>query len=464
MPDNETTTKLRNLPSVERVLSNKRIRTLSEQFRRDWVTNLVRDEIEQARTIIQNGEGGPTIDEIVDSLALRIDALAKGSPKPVINGTGVIIHTNLGRAPLSLEAMDAALQASEGYSDLEMDLQGGKRGSRQAHVQSLLCQLTGAQASMVVNNNASAILLGLSALAAGKEVIVSRGEEVEIGGGFRIPDVLRQSNTTLVEVGTTNRTYAEDYEAVITENTAALLKVHTSNFRIDGFTHSASTEELVQVGDRKGVPVLHDLGSGCLLNSEDYGLDHEPTPQESVASGVGLTFFSGDKLLGGPQAGIAVGRRDLLDRLKRHPLARAVRIDKMGLAALAATLLHYARGETDTKIPIWRMISISPGELEDRAYHWQTVIGNRSFVRRGFSTIGGGSLPGQTIDTWLLCMESDDLADGAEGLLRRLRNSNTPVIARIEDDEVLLDPRTVFLEEEETLLRAVKEALEPSKS
>ena len=464
MPDSEMTTELRNLPSVEKVLSAKRIRTLAEQYRRDWVADLVRDQIEQARTVIQNGRTGPSVDEIVDTIAQRIESLGKGSPRPVINGTGVIIHTNLGRAPLSLEAMEAALQSSEGYSDLELDIIGGKRGSRQAHVQSLLCQLTGAQAAMVVNNNASAVLLGLSALAAGKEVIVSRGEEVEIGGGFRIPDVMRQSNATLVEVGTTNRTYASDYEAAITENTAALLKVHASNFRIEGFTHSAEPEELVQIGNRHGIPVLYDLGSGCLLNTEDYGLAHEPTPQESVAAGVGLTFFSGDKLLGGPQAGTVVGRRDLLQRVESHPLARAVRIDKMGLAAFAATLLHYAKGETDTKVPIWRMITISPGELEDRAYHWQTVIGNRSFVSRGLSTIGGGSLPGQSLDTWLLCLECEGLDGGSEGALRRLRNHSTPVIARIEEDRVLLDPRTVFLEEEETLLRAIKEALEPGTS
>ena len=253
---------LRNLPSVESVLSSRRIRTLAEQYTRDWVTNLVRESIEQARGAICTGSSAPVLEEIVNSVAQRIEVLSRVYPRPVINATGVIIHTNLGRAPLSLEAMEAMLQASEGYSNLELDLTEGRRGSRQAHIQPLLCQLTGAEAAMVVNNNASAVLLGLSTLARGKEVIVSRGEEVEIGGGFRIPDVLLQSGANLVEVGTTNRTYAADYEAAINGNTAALLKVHASNFRIGGFTHSAETRELAEIGERYAIPVLHDIGSG----------------------------------------------------------------------------------------------------------------------------------------------------------------------------------------------------------
>jgi len=449
------------LPSVESVLSSRRIRTLAEDYTRDWVANLVREQIDEARGIIRMGSKAPTVEEIVSSVAQRIELLGQGCPRAVINATGVIIHTNLGRAPLSLEAIEATLQASEGYSNLELDLLEGSRGSRQAHIQPLLCQLTGAEAALVVNNNASAVLLGLSALAREKEVIVSRGEEVEIGGGFRIPDVLLQSGATLVEVGTTNRTYASDYEATITDNTVALLKVHASNFRIEGFTHSAEARELVEIGDRYGIPVLHDVGSGCLLDTQEFGLAHEPTPQESIAAGVGLVFFSGDKLLGGPQSGIVVGKRELVRRLERYPLARAVRIDKMSLAALAATLLHYVKGEVEQKVPVWRMISTSAGELEDRAYHWQTVIGNRAFVLRGLSTIGGGSLPGETLDTWLLGLECDSLPGGAEGVIRRLREHSTPVIARIEGDRVLLDPRTVFLEEEDNLLRAVEEALGP---
>ena len=450
----------RNLPSVESVLSSRPIRTLIGEYARDWVTNLVREQIEEARGAIRSGYSAPTTDEIVASVAQRIDLMSRVYPRPVINATGVIIHTNLGRTPLSLDAMEAMLQASEGYSNLELDLLEGKRGSRQGHIQPLLCQLTGAGAALVVNNNASALLLGLSALARGKEVIVSRGEEVEIGGGFRIPEVLLQSGATLVEVGTTNRTYASDYEDAINENTAALLKVHASNFRIDGFTHSAETRELAEIASRRGIPVLHDVGSGCLLNTQDYGLAYEPTPQDSIAAGAGLVFFSGDKLLGGPQAGIVVGRKDLVSRLERHPLARAVRIDKMSLAALGATLLHYVKGEAEAKIPVWRMISTSAGELENRAYHWQMVIGNRALVLRSRSTIGGGSLPGETLGTWLATLECDGLPGGAQGVLGRLRDYSTPVIARIDEDRVLLDPRTVFLQEEDTLLRAVREALD----
>ena len=252
-----------------------------------------------------------------------------------------MIHTNLGRAPLSRAAVEASNHAAQGYSNLELDLATGRRGSRQAKLQSLLCQITGAESALVVNNNASALLLGLSALAAGKEVVVSRSEAVEIGGGFRVPDVLRQSGSTLIDVGTTNRTYVRDYDDAVTEKTAVFLKVHSSNFRVEGFTAEVATADLVEVGRNRGVTVLHDVGSGSLLLTENYGMTHEPTPQESIKEGVGLVFFSGDKLLGGPQAGIIVGKKGLVDQLARHPLARAVRIDKMSLASLTATLVHY---------------------------------------------------------------------------------------------------------------------------
>ena len=452
----------RDLPSVESILSTRSIRALNSEYTREWLTTLVREEIDRVRKSISEVDGNRgqpiTPERITEQVAARVERLGKVNPVPVINATGVIIHTNLGRAPLSLESMEAVLQVSEGYSNLELNLDDGRRGSRQAHVQHLLRHLTGAEAAIVVNNNASAVLLGLSALATGKEVIVSRGEEVEIGGGFRIPDVLRQSGATLVEVGTTNRTYASDYSSAITENTAALLKVHASNFRVEGFTHSPDTAELVQVGARHGAPVLNDIGSGCFLNTQDYGLAHEPTPQEAISAGAKLVFFSGDKLMGGPQCGIVVGTRELITRLERHPLARAVRIDKLSLAALAATLLHYIKGEAEEKVPVWRMIAASAGEIEDRAYHWQTIIGRGAQVRRSRSTIGGGSLPGETLDTWVVALETQMLG-GPQGVVDRLRSHSTPVLARIEENRVVLDPRTVFLEEEETLFRAAREAL-----
>jgi L-seryl-tRNA(Ser) seleniumtransferase len=355
--------------------------------------------------------------------------------------------------------MKAMAQAAQGYSNLELDLDTGRRGSRQAHLQSLLCQLTGAEAALAVNNNASALLLGLSALAAGKEVIVSRGEAVEIGGGFRVPDVLRQSGATLVDVGTTNRTYARDYEDAITEGTGALLQVHASNFRVEGFTASVDTRELVQLGRKYQIPVLHDVGSGCLLPTELYGMAHEPMPQESIGAGAGLVFFSGDKLLGGPQAGIVVGQKDLASRLERHPLARAVRIDKLSLAALTATLLHYLRNEAETEVPVWKMVSATEVEIKERAQSWRSELAVCASVWPAQSAIGGGTLPGETLPSWVLAVSCDGVPGAAEEVMSRLRRGDPPVVARVEDGRVLLDPRTVSVAEENSLLSSLKRAL-----
>lgn len=430
-----------------------------EVYSRESVTVLVRERLEAVRQGVSDGIGVPTFDELVKRLLLSAASLWGAWPRPVINATGVVLHTNLGRAPLSAEATQAVLQAARGYTNLELDLAGGGRGSRQAYLEPILCQLTGAEAALVVNNNASAVLLGLSAVAQPGEVVVSRGEAVEIGGGFRVPDVLKESGASLVEVGTTNRTYVADYERAITSVTTALLKVHTSNFRVMGFTHETTLEELVDLGKRLHVSVLHDLGSGCLLDTAPFGLSHEPTVQESVAAGVDLVFFSGDKLLGGPQAGIIVGKREAVSRLARHPLARAVRIDKLSLAALVATLLHYIKGEVQEKVPVWRMVSMNGGELEARAQAWRAHAGAVAQVAEGLSTIGGGSLPGETLPTRLLVLDGRHLPGGAEGLARRLREADSPVMARIEDDRVLLDPRTVLPEEERALLKSLDAAL-----
>jgi L-seryl-tRNA(Ser) seleniumtransferase len=353
-----------------------------------------------------------------------------------------------------MDAIVAMTQASQGYSDLELDLGTGRRGSRQAHLQSLLRRLTGAEAALAVNNNASAVMLGLSALASGKDVIVPRGEAVEIGGGFRVPDVLEQSGARLVDVGTTNRTYVRDYENAVTENTGAFLKVHASNFRVEGFTATVEPGELVALGDRLGVPVLHDVGSGALLPTELYGLAHEPTPQESVAAGMGLVFFSGDKLLGGPQAGIVVGKAGLVQRLERHPLARAMRIDKLSMTALTATLLHYLRGEAVEKIPVWRMISAPENVVRERAERWRSAVRCGEVVPSR-SAIGGGSLPGETLATWALAIRPEEGLGGVESLTARLREGTPPVMTRIEGDRALLDPRTVLPEEEGGLLRVL---------
>lgn len=456
-------TQLRNIPSVERVLSSEILAWEMKAYRREWMLSLVRRELDRARASVMGGADAPSVDEVAQAAQKAIEAMNRPAPQPVINATGVVIHTNLGRAPLSRAATEAAINAAQGYSNLEFDLDNGRRGSRQAHLQNLLQEVTGAEAGLVVNNNASAVLLGLSALAAGREVIVSRGEAVEIGGGFRVPDVLSQSGAVLVDVGTTNRTYVRDYEAAISPETGAFLKAHASNFRVEGFTAFVEPAELVSLGAKSGIPVLHDVGSGALLSTDDYGLAHEPTPQESVDAGVGLTFFSGDKLLGGPQAGIVVGSRDLVNRLERHPLARAFRIDKMSLASLIATLMHYVRGEAEREIPIWRMISAPAQMLEERAETWKKAVSDRgiagSRVVASRSAIGGGSLPGETLPTRVLSLDCGSTPGGPEGLMKRLRAADPPVIGRIEDDRVLLDPRTVLPEQEDRFLDGLLKSL-----
>ena len=449
----------RNLPSVESVLAIPAVVAVAAGFRRDLVVNLVRQELDLARQEIRRGGSAPPAAELAEAVCRELESMARREPRRVINATGVIIHTNLGRAPLSRAATEAMEETAAGYTDLELDLQTGRRGSRQSHLQSLLRQLTGAEAALAVNNNASAVLLGLSALSAGKEVIVARGEAVEIGGGFRIPDVLQQSGAILVDVGTTNRTYARDYGDAITENTAALLKVHASNFRVEGFTARVEPRELVELGQQRGIPVLHDVGSGSLLSTEEYGLAHEPTPQESIAAGVGLVFFSGDKLLGGPQAGIVVGTTELVNKLERHPLARAVRIDKVSLAGLTATLLHYLRQEAESEVPIWRMIGSSEETVKERALRWKASLEGDAEVVAGRSAVGGGSLPGETLPSWVLSLPCFETSGGAEGVMERLRRGDPPVVARIEEDRVLLDPRTVLPEEDEALLLGVRAAL-----
>ncbi|MDO8614929.1 MAG: L-seryl-tRNA(Sec) selenium transferase [Dehalococcoidia bacterium] len=455
----------RALPSVDRLLADERVRSLGEG---PFVTELVRQAIEGARATIAEAGRAPAEEQLVESVLGLARAVLRPSLEPVINATGVIIHTNLGRAPLSDETIAAMAAASRGYSNLEFGLEPGERGSRHDHLEAPLVQLTGAQAAITVNNNAAAVLLALSALAPGREVIISRGQAVEIGGGFRIPEVLAQSGARLVEVGTTNRTYLRDYEAAITAETAAIMRVHASNFRIIGFTESPSIQDLAglahaQTGARPGehgLLLLDDIGSGCLLDTAQFGLAPEPTVQESVGAGADLTFFSGDKLLGGPQAGIIAGRRDLVERLRRHPLARAVRLDKATIAGLAATLHHYLRGEALSKVPVWRMISMPLTGIERRARRWARDAGHGARVVDGRSMVGGGSLPEESLPTRLVAVPGE----GAEltELARRLRTGQPPVVARVEHNTLLLDPRTVRPDEDRALLAAVKAALAPT--
>ena len=455
-PPCEVAMQFRNLPSVDSILALPRVAHAASTFSREWVVDLARAELAAARQRIREGGEAIGAEEIATLVCRRVEAVGQSEPRRVINATGVVIHTNLGRAPLSRAAMQAAEEAAAGYSNLEFDLESGRRGSRQSQLESLLRQLTGAEAALAVNNNASAVLLGLLALAAGREVVVSRAEAVEIGGGFRVPDVLRQSGAKLVDVGTTNRTYLRDYEDATTGDTAAYLKVHASNFRVEGFTAEVGTQELAELADRLGVSALHDVGSGSLLPTERYGLAHEPMPQESIRAGMGLVFFSGDKLLGGPQAGIVAGRRELVSRLARHPLARAVRIDKLSLASLTATLVHYLRGEAEQEIPVWRMISEKPEALKARAEQWKSQLSAGFTVVEARSAIGGGSLPGETLPTWALALGASGLQGGPERIMRQLRQGRPPVVARVEADQLLFDPRTVGPDDDDKLLAALR--------
>ena len=444
------------MPSVDQVLAEERLKQLEQNYPRSLLVDIVRQQLERERLAIAAGKPASPLSEIVDSVCAEMQALQNPSLRQVINATGVILHTNLGRAPLSQETITAMDAVAKGFSNLEFDLGSGTRGSRQVHIEPLLCQLTGAEAALVVNNNAAAVLLGLTALARRKEVIVSRGQAVEIGGGFRIPDVMRQSGARLIEVGTTNCTYLSDYEQAISPRTAALMRVHSSNFRLVGFTNEVGFEDLVTMAGKNNLPVFDDLGSGCFLDTTEFGLAPEPMVQQSVALGAGLISFSGDKLVGGPQAGIIVGRRQFIDKLRKHPLARAVRIDKVRLAGLIATLLHYLKNEATTKIPVWRMISTPVAEVESRAKRWAQALGDLAQVIDGETMIGGGSLPGGTLPTKLVALGDKKDRSLAQRLGRQLRSQEIPIIGRVSEDMLLLDPRSVLPEENEILLRALR--------
>jgi L-seryl-tRNA(Ser) seleniumtransferase len=442
------------LPSVDKLLAHQEAQTLIAAFGHALTVDALRESLDDARVAIRAGSDAPEADALVETAGRKLREWTMPRPHPVINATGVIIHTNLGRAPLSATALEAMRNVSQGYSDLEYDLASGERGQRMSAVEDLLCRVTGAESALVVNNNAGAILLALCAHAAGRQVVISRGQLIEIGGGFRIPEVLMQSGAKLVEVGTTNRTHRRDYESAISENTAAILRAHSSNFRVVGFTAEVSLAEMVEIGRPRGVPVIDDLGSGSLLDTAAYGLVHEPMPQESLAAGAALVCFSGDKLLGGPQAGIAIGEKKYVEPLKRHPLTRALRADKLCLAALSATLTLYLKREAEREIPVWRMISMPPDEIGKRARSWARKLkqaGVETEVIEGRSTVGGGSLPGETLPTWLVAVK----CDSPDALAERLRIGGPPVVARIEDGRLVLDPRTVATGEESKLLDAV---------
>ena len=435
-------TSLRDLPSIEQLMQSAD--HLIQEYGRPLTLDAFRSTLDETRARFKSKPeaGLLSADAIFAQAESHLITWTASTLLPVINATGVILHTNLGRAPLSRATIAAMKKTAENYSTLEYDLEKGQRGSRLIHAESMLQKLTGAEAAIVVNNNASAVLLVLSGLANKKRVIISRTQLVEIGGGFRVPDVMKQSGAKLVEVGTTNKVRLSDYKEALEEPTALVMRVHRSNFKIVGFTEEPELNDIVHVAHQANVVVVDDLGSGALLDTAKYGFAHEPTVQESLAAGVDLVCLSGDKLLGGPQAGIIIGKKILIDKIKKHPLARAVRADKVCLAGIAATLLHYLKDEAETEIPVWKMMSLTLEHLKVRAEMWRDEV-RQGEVIQAESTVGGGSLPDECIPTYVLALH----VKSPDKFLKKLRMSHPPIIARVENDTILFDPRTVLSDE-----------------
>ncbi|WP_305045558.1 L-seryl-tRNA(Sec) selenium transferase [Geoalkalibacter sp.] len=460
---------LRELPSVDRLLHHPLLVGLAERCPPVLVKEAVQQAVAARRSRILAAQAPLSAEELAeDALAAEAArlALARLAPnlRPVINATGTLLHTNLGRAPLAETALEAISATARGYSNLELNLESGQRGHRHDHVEELLCRLSGAEAAAVVNNNAGAVYLALAALAQGKEGIVSRGELVEIGGAFRVPEVMAASGVRLVEVGATNKTHLRDYENAIGEHTGLLMKVHTSNYRILGFTAQVSGAELADLGRRRGIPVMEDLGSGMLFDLSDYGLPREPTVAEAVAAGLDVVTFSGDKLLGGPQAGIILGRRALMEKIRKHPMARALRMDKLTLAALEATLrLYLDPAKALREVPVLAMLAVSAQELRARGDSLKeravSLLGDAVDITviEAPATVGGGALPLTQLAGSALALRPRNCS--LDELAARLRRHTPPVMARIHDEQLLLNLRTVRPDEEEPLLRALRHAL-----
>lgn len=454
-------TDLRQIPSVDALLHTHTAAELVAAFGRPLTLDAIREILEDLRRELTEKDGTiPSNERLLEQAKMVLDGWVTSSLRPVINATGVVLHTNLGRAPISESAITAMQAVSRGYSTLEYDIRRGRRGSRYIHAESLLKRLTGAEAALVVNNNASALLLILSALARRRRVLISRTQLIEIGGGFRIPDVMKQSGAILVEIGATNRVHLADYQTAIEEQPIKIvMHAHRSNFQLVGFTGEPSLEELVEVAHNAGMPLVDDLGSGSLIDTAKFGLEHETTVQESLAAGSDLVCFSGDKLLGGPQAGIIVGRADLISKMRKHPLARAIRTDKLALAGLSATLLHYLKDEAEREIPIWQMISTTTDMIKARATGWIDTLGKGEVIP-GKSAVGGGSLPGGRLLTFLLAFK----VKNPDKFLAALREEHPPIVARIEADQVVFDPRTVLSRQEGAFLVGVQNVLENFKN
>ena len=447
---------LRGLASVEQLLQTQLAAELIAGYGRPLTLQAIRSVLDAVRTRVSTGASLtlPDRENMLREAASLLEAWTCPTLLPVINASGVVLHTNLGRAPLSSAALQAVEAVSHGYSNLEFNMATGKRGSRMLHSDGLLKRLTGSEAAMVVNNNAAAVLLILAALAYHKRVIIARSQLVEIGGGFRIPDVMKQSGAKLVEVGTTNKVRLSDYEEALAEPAGLVFHAHRSNFKIIGFTEEPEWKDIVNLAHSRGVVCVDDLGSGAFLDTARYGLVHEPTIQETLAAGSDLVCFSGDKLLGGPQAGMIVGKALLIARLQKHPLARVVRADKLCLAALSATLLHFLKDEAESEVPIWRMLALLPDQLRQTAEGWCLELGQGEVIP-GKSTVGGGSLPDEELPTYLLALD----VKSPDRFMEKLRRQSPPIIARTEDDRILLDPRTVLPEENGALLVGLMNAL-----
>jgi L-seryl-tRNA(Ser) seleniumtransferase len=432
---------------MHKLLADQRIAAFEAELGRNCVKRAADEVLGRARVCGDDG-----YDDLVAAIVRRLDGISLQRLTPVVNATGIILHTNLGRAPLAREALESAAAAARGYANLEYDLEAGERGSRYAHVTGLLKDVTGADDSLTVNNCAAAVLLVLDTFAKGREVIVARNELVEIGGGFRVPEVLERSGATLVEVGTTNRVYIEDFERALSPRTALLLRTHPSNYRIEGFVHETGARELVELGRRAGVPVVEDLGSGALVDLREFGARRERTVQDALGDGLGLVTFSGDKLLGGPQAGLIVGRAPLIARLRSNPVLRALRVDKMTLAALAATLQLYRDGAA-RRIPIYRMLAATLDELRERGAAYVAAIANAKPVESD-AYVGGGSLPQAAVASIAIAVATPKPVE----LAARLRRESPAIVARIDDDRVLLDLRTIAPAEDQSVIAAVANA------
>lgn len=460
-------TLLRQLPAIDRLLGTPPLSVLAATHAHAQLREAAQRAVEELRRQLLD-ERAPLPELTVEAVAARagelLAALETPSLRRVLNLTGTVLHTNLGRAPLADEALQAVTEAARGYSTLEYDLAAGKRGERHVHVEELICRLTGAEAALAVNNNAGAMLLCLAALAGGQSAVVSRGELIEIGGSFRIPEIMAAGGVRLIEVGATNKTHLDDYRRGLAADTTLILKVHTSNYRILGFTSAVSGSELAALGQERGIPVLEDLGSGLLLDLSAHGLPHEPTVREVLATGIDLVTFSGDKLLGGPQAGVIAGRRELVGRLKKHPLARALRLDKMTLAALEATLRLYLDPERARRaLPTLRMLTASAADLDARCLALlpalQAAAGERAVLQivAAAATVGGGAMPLAELPGRAIAVTPAH--SSAQALADRLRFTDPPVLGRLQDDRLLLDPRTLLPGEEELLAAALGQAL-----